>query len=127
MRELTNYIFLTREEVMIHSTMFLTTHLRPSDPRNLMLRRLALPGIYDPSPDPIHLVLYNPRIKQSWYFKQDTWYLVPHVRYTGRSTTKGIDNMSFKYNYGGPCAAYPREMSSGEVDLFRDKNTLQVA
>jgi hypothetical protein len=127
MRELRNYIFLTGGEAEIHSTMFLTTHLRPGDPRNQMLRRLALPGIADLTPDPIHLVLHNPRIKQSWYFMRDTWYLVPHVRYTGRSTSRGVDNMSFKYNYGGPSAAYPREMSAEEVDFFRDKNHLQKA
>ena len=117
MHRLKNYIFLTRKEVSVLGPFTLTASLTYADTRSSALLRLCS------RPDHINLVVYDPMTTGEARLLPGRWYLLPRVRYHGRSMGKQRVTFSFGYGYT-VLGSGVREMTDREVEYFRANNEL---
>lgn len=118
MRELKNFIFLTENEILIQNNTSLTIHLKGNDSRAKAIEN---------NKNNLYLIVYNPGVKWVGTFLRNRWYLIPELRYTGKTKANNLINYSFHWCYSSK-NGFPkqRELTNSEVKNFREKNYLEL-
>jgi hypothetical protein len=84
-------VFLTRGELHIHSKDSLSIHLKPNDKRLKTIYRLM-------DENKLQIVTISPQKPGHFIgFYPGSWYLIPKLKYTGRTTHSGYEHISFTY------------------------------
>jgi hypothetical protein len=121
-KKISNFIFLTRKEVVIHGKYFLSVHLPSDSPRAKRIAQLC----EDDRAARLRLVVFDPVLKQPSSMTPGVWYLLPKLRYSGRSTGNGTTNTSFSYDFGAQDGQGSRRLTEEEVRYFRENNHVQI-
>lgn len=116
MRQLKNYVFLTGSEILIRNSYQLTVHLPKDDTR--------LDAIMKNKDKELFFVVYEPLVK--WYgtFLKSRWYLIPRPISTGKVISKNYVHLSFDWRYKYKNSNPSRELTTAEIDFFRQNNYL---